>query len=110
MRDCLLSGVCHFVCACILINCYDAATQTCLQWSFAILQQINPSAFQEAFPLLTTTVKEMSVKLLSRHLKLQTRSIMTLVILKFGSMEVLFLSNFPQEEKSDLKISDITTK
>lgn len=49
----------------------------------------------------STIIKEMSLKLLTGHLKLQTRSFINLFIMHFGSMEVLCLYKFTQAGNSN---------
>lgn len=55
-----------------------------------------------------TIIKETSVKMLTGHLKRQTRSVMSLSMMNFWSMEVLYLGkNFPRAEKRHSEFCDV---
>ncbi len=65
------------------------------QWPLVVLQQKNPSWAQKAF-----LCRLQCVNLLTGHLDLKARSVVTLYIINFSTMKVQYLQNFPKPRKA----------
>ncbi len=79
-------------------NGHSGVALLCFQTDVVATRGIAPNISQSIFSI-DAIVKEMSVKLLTGHLKMETSSVMTLSILNFYSIKILICETFHELRK-----------